>query len=171
VSLGVRCIEHGTQIDAETAALVAERGAFVVPTLAIMFAMLDDHESLKLPSVYLDKLRRICDRVLPGLQIMKAAGVKMGFGSDLLGPLHTRQTTEFGLRARVLSPLDILRSACSVNAELLGQEGRLGCVKERAFADLLIVDGNPVNDISALTGNGEQLSVIMNAGRFHKRTI
>ncbi|HEX3848090.1 MAG TPA: amidohydrolase family protein [Steroidobacteraceae bacterium] len=171
VSLGVRCIEHGTQVDAETAAYVAERGAYVVPTLAIMFGMLDEHESLKLPQVYMEKLQRICERVLPGLEIMKAAGVKMGFGSDLLGPLHTRQTTEFSLRARVLPAIDILRSACAVNAEILGEPERLGCIREGAFADLLVVDGDPLSDISVLTGNGERLAVIMHGGRFHKRTI
>ena len=171
VTLGVRCIEHGTQVDAATAALVAERGAYVVPTLAIMFAMLDEYESLKLAPIYMDKLRRICERVLPGLEIMRSAGVKMGFGSDLLGPLHTRQTTEFSLRARVLPALDILRSACAVNAEILGEEGRLGCIREGAFADILLVDGDPLTDISVLTGHGEKLAVIMNAGRFHKRAL
>ena len=73
--------------------------------------------------------------------------------------------------ARVLPPIELLRSACAVNAELLGQEGRLGCVREGAFADLLVVDGDPLTDISVLTGNGERLSVIMSSGRFHKRTI
>jgi len=133
--------------------------------------MLDEYDSLKLAPVYMDKLRRICERVLPGLEIMKAAGVKMGFGSDLLGPLHTRQTTEFSLRARVLPALDILRSACAVNAEILGQEGHLGCIREGAFADILVVDGDPLSDISVLTGHGEKLAVIMNAGRFHKRAL
>ncbi len=171
VSLGVRCIEHGTQVDAETAAYVAERGAYVVPTLAIMFAMLEEHESLRLPAIYLEKLRRICDQVLPGLELMKAAGVKMGFGSDLLGPLHTRQTTEFSLRAQVLPAIDILRSACVINAEIIGEANRLGCIREGAYADLLLVDGDPLKDISVLTGNGERLAVIMNRGRFHKRKI
>ena len=171
VTLGVRCIEHGTQVDAETAALVAERGAYVVPTLAIMFAMLDEYETLKLAPVYIEKLRKICERALPGLHLMKAAGVKMGFGSDLLGPLHTRQTTEFSLRARALPALDILRSACAVNAEILGEPQRLGCIREGAFADLLVVDGDPLSDLSVLTGHGEHLAVIMNGGRFHKRAI
>ena len=165
-------IEHGTQIDSETAAYVAERGAFVVPTLAIIFAMLEEHESLKLPAVYMDKLRKgRGERALPGLEIMKKAGVKMGLGSDLLGPLYTRQTSEIALRARVLPALDVLRSACAVNAELLGQEGRLGCIRAGAFADLLVVDGNPLQDISILCGAGERLAVIMAAGLFHKRTI
>lgn len=169
--LGVRSIEHGTQIDADTAAVVAERGAFVVPTMAVIFAMLEEHKSLKLPAVYMEKLQMVCEQALPGLEIMKEAGVKMGLGSDLLGPLYTRQTTEIALRARVLPPLDILRSACAINAELLGQEGRLGCVREGAFADLLVVDGDPLKDISVLCGAGEHLAAIMAAGRFHKRTL
>jgi imidazolonepropionase-like amidohydrolase len=171
LSLGVRCFEHGTQIDEKTAALVAERGAFVVPTLAVGFAMIEERETLRLPAIFVDKTRLIWERSLSAVQIMRSAGVKMGFGSDLLGPLYTRQTSEFRLRAQVLPALDILRSACAVNAELLGQEGRLGCVREGALADLIVVDGDPLSDISTLAGNGERLSVIMNAGRFHKRTI
>jgi imidazolonepropionase-like amidohydrolase len=133
--------------------------------------MVEERESLRLPDIFVEKVRQIWERSLSAVQIMKKAGVKMGFGSDLLGPLYTRQTSELALRAKVLPTLDILRSACAVNAELLGQQGRLGCVREGAFADLLVVDGNPLSDISTLTGNGERLSVIMNAGRFHKRTI
>jgi imidazolonepropionase-like amidohydrolase len=124
-----------------------------------------------LPAIYIEKLRRICDQALPGLELMKAAGVKMGFGSDLLGPLHTRQTTEFSLRARVLPTIDILRSACVINAEIIGEADRLGCIREGAYADLLVVDGDPLRDISVLTGNGERLAVIMSKGRFYKRTI
>jgi imidazolonepropionase-like amidohydrolase len=74
----------------------------------------------------------------------------MGFGSDLLGALHVRQSSEFTLRAKVLPAIDVLRSACTVNAELLGQPGKLRCVREGAIADLLIVDGNPLEDISVL---------------------
>jgi len=171
VTLGVRSIEHGTQIDSETAELVVKHGAYVVPTMAIGFAMLEEHESLRLPTVYVEKLRLIWERTLSALQTMKKAGVKMGLGSDLLGPLYTRQTSELRMRAEISPTLDVLRSACSINAELLGQEGRLGCIREGAHADLLVVDGDPLSDISTLTGNGERLCVIMKAGRFHKRTI
>ncbi|MFL6601911.1 MAG: amidohydrolase family protein [Steroidobacteraceae bacterium] len=171
VTLGVRSIEHGTQIDLETAELVVKHGAYVVPTVAIGFAMLEEHEALRLPPVYVEKLRLIWERTLSALQIMKKAGVKMGLGSDLLGPLYTRQTSELRVRAEVLPTVDILRSACAINAELLGQEGKLGCIREGAHADLLVVDGDPLTDISTLTGNGERLCVIMTSGRFHKRTI
>lgn len=94
----------------------------------------------------------------------------MGFGTDLLGALHVRQSSEFTLRARVLPAIDILRSACIVNAELLHQSGSLGTIRPGAIADLLVVDGDPLKDISVLNG-GDRLVVIMKDGRFHKRKI
>jgi imidazolonepropionase-like amidohydrolase len=169
VALGVRSIEHATLIDRETADFMAERGAFAVPTMATLAALSEEGEQLGLPAVSMEKLRRIGDRALGGLEIMKRAGVKMGLGTDLLGAQHVRQTSEFTLRARVLPAIDILRSACAVNAELLGQSGRLGAIREGAAADLLVVDGNPLEDISVLACNGERLQAIMKDGRFHKR--
>jgi len=169
--LGVRSIEHGTLIDRETAEFVAERGAFVVPTMAIIVGLAEEGEKLGFPPASMEKLRRVGDSAFTSLEILKSAGVKMGLGSDLLGALHVRQCTEFTLRARVLPAVDILRSACTVNAELLGQTGRLGCIRKGAVADLLVVDGNPLEDISVLGGNGERIAVILKDGRFHKRTI
>jgi len=170
VALGVRSIEHATLIDRETADFMAERGAFAVPTMATLSALAEEGEQLGFPAVSMEKLRRIGDRALGGLEIMKRAGVKMGLGTDLLGAQHVRQTTEFTLRAQVLPAIDILRSACVVNAELLGQSGRLGVIREGAVADLLVVDGNPLEDISLLARNGDALAVIMQDGRFHKRS-
>jgi imidazolonepropionase-like amidohydrolase len=170
VELGVRSIEHATLIDRETADFMAERGAFAVPTMATVAALAEEGEQLGLPAVSMEKLRRVGDRALGGLDIMKRAGVKMGLGTDLLGAQHVRQTTEFTLRAQVLPAIDILRSACAVNAELLGQSGRLGTVRKGAAADLLLVDGNPLEDISLLARNGQSLLVIMQDGRVHKRT-
>jgi imidazolonepropionase-like amidohydrolase len=117
------------------------------------------------------KMRKLSDRAVYGLEIMKQAGVKMAFGTDLLGALHVRQSTEFKLRGQVLPAIDILRSACSIGAELLGQTGQLGCIRPHALADLLVVEGNPLEDISILAKGGESLSVIMTNGQFHKRTI
>ena len=170
-ALGVRSIEHATLIGRETADFVAERGAFAVPTMATLAALSEEGASLGFPAASLDKLRRIGDRAFAGLEIMKRACVKMGLGTDLLGAQHVRQSSEFTLRAQVLPAIDILRSACVVNAELLGQAGRLGAIREGATADLLVVNGNPLEDISLLAAGGEHLVVIMKDGRFHKRTI
>ncbi|HLY55676.1 MAG TPA: amidohydrolase family protein [Stellaceae bacterium] len=171
VALGVRSIEHGTLIDQPTADFVAGREAFIVPTLATIFALKEDGLKLGLPPVSYEKLLRVADRALEGIGIMSRAGVRMGFGTDLLGGQHVRQCTEFTLRAQVLKPLEILRSACSINAELMGQEDRLGCIKPGAEADLLVVDGNPLEDISVLAADGRKLSAVMLRGRFHKRTL
>lgn len=168
--LGVRSIEHCTLIDDETAAFMAEKGAFAVPTMAVIFALLEEGEKLGFPPVSMDKLRRVSDYAVSGLTILKRAGVKMGLGTDLLGPQHVRQSSEFTLRAQALPPLEILRSACSINAEILNQAGRLGCIREGALADLLVVDGEPLTDVAVLT-NPENLRVIMKEGQFHKRTI
>ena len=168
-AFGVKSIEHATLINRETAEFVAERGSFTVPTMATFFALLEEGDTLGLPAVSMEKLRKIGDSALAGLEIMKRAGVKMGLGTDLLGSLHVRQSTEFTLRAQVLPPIDILRSACSVNAELLGQSGKLGCIRKGAVADLLVVDGNPLDDIALLAREHKGIVMIMKDGQFHKR--
>ncbi|HUY93947.1 MAG TPA: amidohydrolase family protein [Terracidiphilus sp.] len=170
-ALGVRSIEHATMIDEETADFVAERGAFTVPTMATIFALREAGKELGLPPVSLQKLEMVADFALAGLDIMKRAGVKMALGTDLLGAQHVRQCTEFTLRAQVLPAIDILRSACSVSADLMGETGRLGCIRKGAAADLLVVDGNPLEDIGVLARNGEALPVIMKDGKFFKRAL
>jgi imidazolonepropionase-like amidohydrolase len=168
---GVRSIEHATLIDRPTADYVAERGAFTVPTMATLFALLEQGPQLGLPPVSVDKLRRIGDHALTGLEIMRAAGVRMGLGTDLLGALTERQGSEFTLRAQVLPAIDILRAATSTGAAILGQTGTLGCLRPGAAADLIVVDGNPLTDIALLAAGGAKLPVIMAAGQLHKRTI
>jgi imidazolonepropionase-like amidohydrolase len=168
-ALGVKSIEHCTLIDRETAEFVAERGSFAVPTVSTLIALFEEGEALGFPKVSMEKLRRVADSTLGSLEIMKRAGVKMGLGSDLLGTLHTRQSTEFTLRAKVLPAIDVLRSACAVNAELMGQTGKLGCIRAGAFADILVLDGNPLEDMSVLGSGGDRIPVIMKDGVFHKR--
>jgi imidazolonepropionase-like amidohydrolase len=170
-ALGVRSIEHATLIDDETADFVAQQGSFTVPTISTLIALAEEGESLGFPPVSVEKVRRIADRSIVSLEVMKRAGVKMGFGTDLLGAQHVRQGTEFSLRAQVLQNIDILRSVCSINAELLCQSGKLGCVRPGALADLLVVNGNPLEDISLLARAEESIAVIMKDGHFHRRTI
>ena len=169
--LGVRSIEHGTLIDAETAAVVAKRGAFVVPTLVILHTLIEDGARLGLPQVSLDKLARTADHGLRSLSIMKAAGVTMGFGTDLLGELHPQQSREFRIRAEVLSPPEILRSATAVNAELMLRAGELGMVAPGAIADLIVIDGNPLRDVTLLDGQGENVPIVMKDGNFHRNRL
>jgi imidazolonepropionase-like amidohydrolase len=170
-ALGVRSIEHATLVDGETADFVAQRGAFTVPTISTLIALAEEGDALGLPPASVEKVRRIADRSIDSLEIMKHAGVMMGFGTDLLGPQHIRQSSEFTLRAQVLPNIDILRSACSINANLLRQAGKLGCVQPAALADLLVVNGNPLEDLSVLAQPEKGIAVIMKDGEFHRRTI
>jgi imidazolonepropionase-like amidohydrolase len=169
VEFGVRSIEHGTMIDEETAAFVAKEGAYVVPTMAVLYALKEDGIEKGVPEASMRKLLRVHEYALKGLETMKRAGVKMGFGTDLLGEQHTRQGSEFVLRREVLPAFDILHSVTAVNAQILQMEGRLGVVREGALADLVVVDGDPLKDINLLAENGRHLTHIMLDGHFVKR--
>ena len=89
--LGVKSIEHATMIDSETADFVAQKGAFVVPTISTLIALFEEGSELGLPEKSVEKVRRVADCAIASLEIMKRAGVRMGFGTDLLGSQHARQ--------------------------------------------------------------------------------
>ncbi|MCZ6462777.1 MAG: amidohydrolase family protein [Proteobacteria bacterium] len=161
---GVRTIEHANLIDAETAALAAEKGAYVVPTLVTYYAIDELGRALGFPETSQRKVKDVLAAGLASLEICRDAGVPMGFGTDLLGETHEQQSREFRIRAEVLSPAEILRSATLVNAEILGKSGELGVVAPGARADLLVVDGNPLDDLSLLGDQGKHLDLIMKGG-------
>jgi imidazolonepropionase-like amidohydrolase len=166
--LGVRTIEHATLIDENSAAAVKSAGAYVVPTTVIVRALLDDAKAGLLPAWMSSKLSEVSDQSMQGLAIMDRMGLKIGFGTDLLGHLHAHQTREFLIRREVQSCASILRSATSVNADIL-MEPDLGRIQPGCRADLLIVDGDPLTDIGILAEDGRGLTAIMQGGKFIKR--
>jgi imidazolonepropionase-like amidohydrolase len=166
--LGVRTIEHATLIDESSAEAVKAAGAYVVPTSVIVRALLDDAKAGRLPAWMSAKLAEVSDQSLRGLELMTRQGLKIGFGTDLLGHLHTHQTREFCIRREVQPAVDILRSATSVNAEIL-MEPLLGRIQPGCRADILIVDGDPLANIDILAQDGRGLIAIMKAGEFVKR--
>ncbi len=166
--LGVRTIEHATLIDETSAAAVKSAGAYVVPTTVIVRALLDDAKAGRLPAWMSAKLAEVSDQSMQGLELMDHMGLKIGFGTDLLGHLHSHQTREFLIRREVQSAVAILRSATSVNAEIL-MEPELGKIQPGCQADLLIVDGDPLSDINVLAQDGRSLTGIMKAGELLKR--
>ncbi len=169
--LGVRSIEHGTLIDAEAAEVAAAAGAFVVPTLVTLFAMIEAGDQFGLPKIFAEKLQGLGEDGLRSLDICRTAGVPMGFGTDLVGPLHDRQSQEFLIRGQVLPPVDVLRSATSINAALIQRSGELGTIAPGAVADILVVDGDPLGDLGLLQEQGRHIPVIMKDGRFHKNEL
>ena len=166
--LGVRTIEHATLIDESSAEAVKAAGAYVVPTSVIVRALLDDAQAGRLPAWMSAKLAEVSDQSLRGLELMTRQGLKIGFGTDLLGHLHTHQTREFCIRREVQPAIDILRSATSVNAEIL-MEPLLGRIQPGCRADILIVDGDPLANIDILAQDGRGLIAIMKGGEFVKR--
>lgn len=166
VRSGVRTIEHANLIDTSAAELMAERQAYVVPTLVAYSSIAKYGKSFNFPEVSMGKVREILDSGLSSIEICKDAGVQMGFGTDLLGELHQYQSEEFAIRSEILSPLEIIKSATLVNAEIVNMSGQLGVIAPGAVADILVVDGDPIKDLSLLQNQGKHLDVIMKDGQF-----
>ncbi|HWB51115.1 MAG TPA: amidohydrolase family protein [Stellaceae bacterium] len=168
VANGVRSIEHANLIDAPTAVAVAAAEGFVVPTLVTYDALHRFGREFGVAESSLGKLAEVREAGLRSLEILREAGVRIGYGTDLLGAMHRYQSREFVIRAEAMTPLDIIRSATTVNAALLHREGELGVVAPGARADLIAVDGDPLRDIGLLDGQGEHLAVIMKDGVLYK---
>ena len=171
VSQGVRTIEHGNLIDDKSAQLMKAKGAYLVANLVAYYAMKERAAEFGMTPEMLAKNDLVIDGGLKSLEICKRAGIKVGYGTDLLGALQVDQSREFMLRREVLSPIEIIRQATLVGAEIVRMQGKLGVVAPGAYADILVVDGDPIKKLELLTGQGENLSVIMKAGRFHKNRL
>ena len=171
VCAGVRSIEHGNLLDEKSARAMKECGAYLVPTLATYTALSEESANLVLPLNAMQKLDKVSRQGLDAIRIARSAGVPIAFGTDLLGHMHARQSAEFGLRLPAMSPVEILQSATSVAAELLGQQGKLGVIAPGAAADLLVVAGDPTKSLAPLQAPEKGLLAVMKAGLFYKNRL
>ena len=171
VTCGVRTIEHGNLVDAPTARLMAERGVYMVPNLVTYDAMKRRAREFGMPADMLDKNDAVLKYGFAELEHCRAAGVKMAYGSDLLGALEDEQTGEFRIRGEVMPAIEVIRSATLIGAEVVRQEGKLGVIEPGAFADLLVVDGDPLKDLGLFKDGGPHLAAILKGGRFHKNAL
>ena len=153
VSCGVRSIEHGNLIDREAAAFMAAEGAYLVPTLATYEGMRRHGDDLGLGDATRRKLQSVLEAGFASIEFARDAGVSVGFGCDLLGPLHHLQPLELALRAEVESAHDVIVAATRTNATLLGRDD-LGVIAPGALADILIVDGDPLRDLGIFDEKG-----------------
>jgi imidazolonepropionase-like amidohydrolase len=167
---GATGIEHGNLIDAETAKFMADRDCFLTPTLITYAEMASPEFPGFLPIESETKNAEVLKAGIRSLQIAAEAGVTMCFGTDLLGPLGIAQTKEFSLRAQVLSPKAILQSATINPAKRFGLEGFLGQIKQGFAADMLILNKNPLENISILDAPENHVLAVIKDGRvFHSR--
>jgi imidazolonepropionase-like amidohydrolase len=169
--LGVRTIEHGNLIDDIAAQDMAAKGMVLVANLVTYYAMKERAAQWGMTAESLEKNEIVLQGGLMSLEICKRNGVPVAYGSDLLGELHWDQSREFIIRQEVVPPIDIIRSATTIGAEVLRMPGKVGTLAPGAFADLIVVDGNPLKDLALLGNQGQHLSAIMKAGQFHKNRL
>jgi len=168
---GVRTIEHGNLIDDASAKLMADKGMFLIANLVTYYAMRERAAEFGMTGEMLAKNDLVIDGGLRSLEICKRAGVPVAYGTDLLGALQVEQSREFMIRSEVMAPIEIIRAATTIGARILRQEGKLGTLKAGAYADLLLIDGDPLKNLGLFQEHGKHLAAIMKGGKFHKNRL
>ena len=164
IRCGVHSLEHCNVIDAEAAAMAAAAGAVAVPTLVVFEALAQDGAALGLLPESIAKVADVHASGLRSLEILRDAGVTMAYGTDLLGDAHPRQCEEFAIRAEVLPARTVLAGATTIAAELVGMAGQIGVLAPGALADLIVVDGNPLDDVTVLADPARYLKMVVQGG-------
>ncbi|WP_022873025.1 metal-dependent hydrolase family protein [Nesterenkonia alba] len=159
VTNGVVSVEHGNLIDAEAARIMADHGAYLVPTLAAYDAMGRRGPDVGLPAVSQAKNEEVLHAGKDAVRIAAEAGVKIGWGSDLMGVLEDDQLRGIALQAEAQSPEELLHSLTVVNAELIGSP-QLGTLAEGTPADLLVLQGDPLTQPDLLWDTTHSRTVI-----------
>ncbi|RVX75961.1 hypothetical protein B0A52_00318 [Exophiala mesophila] len=165
VENGCLGIEHGNFLDKPTAELMAQKGVYLTPTLvAYACCTIPGFDTFISPDS-MKKLRVVLEAGLQSIRVAKEAGVTICFGTDLLGPTHFAQTKEFQIRKAVQSPLEIIQSATINPARMMKRQDDLGRVAPGYIADLLILNANPLEDITVLDRPDQHLLAVFKEGR------
>jgi imidazolonepropionase-like amidohydrolase len=147
---GVRTLEHGNFISSEVAERMARSGTFLVPTIATYELLSADGRSLGYPEYVIQKIEQALKGAYEALSIARQAGVRIGSGSDVLGAQQRKKAFELGYKGKVMSPMEVLIATTMTNAEIIGAQNDLGSIETGKLADLLLVDANPLDDLSVL---------------------
>ena len=175
IAAGVRCIEHGHLMDEPTARLMAEKGIWLSTQ-----PFLDLGGASALGPTEQEKMGQVVTGTDTVYNLAKKYRIKTAFGTDVLfsRALAERQGAMLADLTRWYTPAEALVMATSTNAELLGLSGlrnpypgKLGVVEEGALADLLLVEGNPLEDIRLIADPGKNFVIIMKDGRIYKNSL
>jgi len=164
---GVRSVEHASFLTPSTAGRMAERGAFMVPTLQALETLAAHPDWFSLAPGKVPRLRSIADAASESVRTAEAAGVALGSGSDVIGPRQGRRGEEIVLKARLIGAHRAILSATRTNAELFGLADRIGTVEEGKDADLILVAGEPLDDV-ALIADPAAIPIVIQGGRVVK---
>ena len=167
IEAGVKCVEHGSEIDEEVAALMAARGVAHVPTLTVVEQLLRNATAMGLPAHIADRAKVVRQGQIDGLLASRAAGVTVGLGSDVIGPDQTGRSEELLLRSELESPMEALVAATASNAKVLRIADRVGTVEVGKVADLVAWRTDPLESPKAFTDR-TQAAVVVKAGAIVK---
>jgi imidazolonepropionase-like amidohydrolase len=168
---GVRSIEHGNLADFEALEMMKAAGAFLVPTLIIFKGLAEEGVADGLPVELTGKLGDMMERGMAVVEQAHRLGIPMAFGSDLIGVMHRRQSEEFDLRADLVPAADLIRAATCVAAQLIRREDELGQIAPGFFADLIAVDGNPLENVRLLADPHKNIPLIVKNGTVVKNAL
>ena len=146
LAAGVRCFEHGTFLDAETATALASAGAWLVPTLAVTRLLAEEWRTWGLPAEVVPRINGVEEAMTRAVKLAHDAGVLIGSGSDLIGPAQNRRGLELALKAKILGPMAAIVSATQANARIIGASSELGTLECGKIADVIGVEGDPLTD-------------------------
>jgi|UPI00003A38F5 imidazolonepropionase-like amidohydrolase len=171
VQCGARSIEHANFLDDKTAQIIREHQAHVVPTLAIFHVMVKEGLEIGIsPRVHAIN-KHVLEHGMRALEVARRNQVSLAYGTDLSGQLHIHQSVEFSLRAEVFSPADLLRQATVNAAELFRMADRIGKVAVGFEADLIGIDGDPLERIGVLQEQGRHIDLIIKGGSVIKAQL
>lgn len=162
VRAGIRSIEHGIFLDDEAIELMVERGTYLVPTLLAPRGVIEAADAgAQFPAESLEKARSVIEIHRQSFAAAVDAGVKVAMGTDSGVTRHGRNLDELGLMAENgMDPLEVLRSATSVAAELMGLEDSVGSLRPGMIADMAVVSGDPLD----FGGFGQRVGQVYQAG-------
>jgi imidazolonepropionase-like amidohydrolase len=170
VTAGVRSIEHGNFLDEESAACMKRAGAYFVPTLTTYFVISAYGEAEHIPAKMLAKIDKAKAASLESLAVAREAGLTICSGSDVLSSMQPFKSMELGLKAGRLGAHAAILSATKCNAELFGMANDIGTIETGKLADLIVVEGNPFDDIAVLQ-DAANIRLVMREGRTFKDTL
>lgn len=171
VEAGVRTIEHGNCITKEVAQMMKEAGTILVPTLSTYQLAVTRGKEFGLPAYFQRKMKIVQETALEAVAIAHEMGITIGSGSDVVGPFQKWKGLELELKSQVMGPMGAILSSTKTNAEIMGLDHQLGTLEAGKLADLLVIDGNPLKDISIIQDHQNKMPVIMKDGQFIKRLM